>query len=74
MADDDDGDGVYDYGRCSVPRGRAGAAARHGPVADGTAMYVSNWFGDLVQKFDLTDPFNLVLEDTVSQRTRTCCA
>jgi selenium-binding protein 1 len=33
---------------------------------DGTTMYVSNWFGDSVQKFDLSDPFNPVLEDTVS--------
>ena len=33
---------------------------------DGKSMYVSNWFGNTVQKFDLADPFNPALESTVS--------
>ncbi len=33
---------------------------------DDRYMYVSNWFGNTVQKFDLGDPFNPVLKSTVS--------
>jgi selenium-binding protein 1 len=29
-------------------------------------MYVTNWFGNTVQQFDISDPFNPVLNATVS--------
>ena len=29
-------------------------------------MYVSNWFGNTVQRFDIADPFHPVLKATVS--------
>ena len=33
---------------------------------DGKYLYVSNWFGNTVQQFDITDPFKPVLKTTVS--------
>jgi selenium-binding protein 1 len=33
---------------------------------DAESMYVSNWFGNTVQRFDISDPFDPVLEATVS--------
>ena len=33
---------------------------------NGRYMYVSNWFGDTVQQFDITDPFDPLLTATVS--------
>jgi selenium-binding protein 1 len=50
LADDDDGDGAYDFQ----------------PVLnDDKYLYVSNWFGNTVQQFDIADPFNPVLKATV---------
>ena len=33
---------------------------------DGRYMYVTNWFANTVQQFDITDPFEPVLNSTVS--------
>ena len=66
LADDDDGDGVYDFQQVLGPEDGLALPPDMVLSHDGTAMYVSNWFGDSVQKFDLTDPFDPVLEDTVS--------
>ena len=33
---------------------------------DGTSLYVTNWFGNTVQRFDVSDPFNPVLSSTES--------
>jgi selenium-binding protein 1 len=66
LADDDDGDGVYDFQQVLGPEDGLALPPDMVLSHDGTSMYVSNWFGDSVQKFDLTDPFNPVLEDTVS--------
>jgi methanethiol oxidase len=33
---------------------------------DNRYMYLSNWFGNTVQQFDIADPFNPVLNATVS--------
>jgi selenium-binding protein 1 len=66
LADDDDGNGVYDFQQ--VLGGEDGLALPPDMLLshDGKSMYVSNWFGETVQKFDLTDPFNPTLESTVS--------
>ena len=32
---------------------------------DGASMFVSNWFGNTVQQFDISDPFHPVLRSTV---------
>ena len=67
LADDDDGNGVYDFQQ--VLGGPADGVAL--PVDmllshDGKFMYVSNWFGNTVQRFDIADPFHPVLKATVS--------
>jgi selenium-binding protein 1 len=66
LADDDDGNGVYDFQQVLGPEDGLALPPDMVLSHDGTTMYLSNWFGDSVQKFDLTDPFNPVLEDTVS--------
>jgi selenium-binding protein 1 len=65
LADDDDGDGVYDFQQ--VLGQDDGLALPPDLILshDGKYMYVSNWFGNTVQQFDITDPFDPVLEATV---------
>jgi methanethiol oxidase len=66
LADDDDRDGVYEFQQVLGPG--------HGlelPVDmllsyDRRYMYLTNWFGNTVQQFDITDPFKPVLTATKS--------
>lgn len=66
LADDDDGDGVYRFTQVLGPE--------HGlliPVDmllsyDHRFMYLSNWFGDTVQQFDIRDPYHPVLTASVA--------
>ncbi len=66
LADDDDRDGVFDFQQ--VLGTEDGLALPPDMIVsnDSKYLYVSNWFGDTVQKFDITDPFAPVLTATVS--------
>jgi selenium-binding protein 1 len=66
LADDDDRDGVFDFQQ--VLGQEDGLALPPDMIVSNDAkyLYVSNWFGDTVQQFDITDPFAPVLRATVS--------
>ena len=66
LADDDDGDGVYDFQQVLGPQDGLELPPDLILSHDGNYMYVSNWFGDTVQQFDITDPYAPVLTATVS--------
>jgi selenium-binding protein 1 len=66
LADDDDGDGVYDFQQVLGPEDGLALQVDMLPSHDARFMYVSNWFGDTVQQFDIADPFAPVLTATVS--------
>jgi selenium-binding protein 1 len=66
LADDDDGNGVYDFQQVLGPEDGLALPPDMLLSHDGKYMYVSNWFGNTVQQFDIADPFNPVLEATVS--------
>lgn len=63
--EDEDGDGLYDFHQ--VLTGDDGLA---GPVdmvlTEDHYLYLTNYFGDSLQKFDISDPFNPVLVDQVT--------
>jgi selenium-binding protein 1 len=66
LADDDDGDGVYDFQQ--VLGADDGLALPPDLILshDDRYLYVSNWFGNTVQQFDIANPFKPVLKATVS--------
>ena len=66
LADDDDRDGVFDFQQ--VLGTEDGLALPPDMIVsnDSKYLYVSNWFGDTVQQFDITDPFAPALRATVS--------
>jgi methanethiol oxidase len=66
LADDDDGDGVFDFQQVLGPEGGLLIPADVLPSPDDRYLYVSNWFGNTVQQYDISDPFNPVLNSTVS--------
>jgi methanethiol oxidase len=66
LADDDDGDGVFDFQQVLGPEDLLALPLDMLLSHDGKSMYVSNWFGNSVLRFDISDPFEPVLEDTVS--------
>jgi methanethiol oxidase len=66
LADDDDGDGVYDFQQVLGPKDGLALPPDMIVSNDGKYLYVSNWFGDTVQQFDIRDPFKPVLKATVS--------
>ena len=66
LADDDDGDGVYDFQQVLGPDDGLALPPDLTLSRDGKYMYVSNWFGNTVQQFDIADPFRPVLTATVS--------
>ena len=66
LADDDDRDGVYDFQQVL---GRADGLVL--PVDmllsyDERYLYLTNWFGNTVQQFDVANPFHPILVATVS--------
>jgi methanethiol oxidase len=65
LASDDDGDGEFDFEQ--VLDADDGLALPMDVVLsyDGAYMYVSNWFGNTVQQFDISDPRVPVLRSTV---------
>jgi selenium-binding protein 1 len=66
LADDDDGNGVFDFQQVLGPEDGLALPPDMLLSHDGKYMYVTNWFGNTVQQFDIADPFNPVLEATVS--------
>ena len=66
LADDDDHDGVFDFQQVLGPDDGLLIPADLLLSYDGRFMYVSNWFGNTVQQFDITDPFEPKLNATVS--------
>jgi methanethiol oxidase len=66
LADDDDHDGVFDFQQVLGPDDGLLIPADLLLSYDGRHMYVTNWFGDTVQQFDITDPFQPKLRSTVA--------
>ncbi len=66
LADDDDHDGVFDFQQVLGPEDGLLIPADMILSYDHRYMYVTNWFGDTVQQFDISDPFKPVLNSTVS--------
>jgi selenium-binding protein 1 len=66
LADDDDHDGVFDFQQVLGPDDGLLIPADLLLSYDGRDMYVSNWFGNTVQQYDITDPFEPKLNATVS--------
>lgn len=66
LAHDDDADGGFDFeqvlGQDEGLEMPVDMLLSH----DGRYMYVTNWFGNTVQQFDISDPFDPVLRSTVS--------
>ena len=65
LADDDDHDGVFDFQQVLGPDDGLLIPADLLLSYDGRYMYVTNWFADTVQQFDISDPFEPVLNSTV---------
>jgi methanethiol oxidase len=66
LAHDDDGDGAFDFQQVLGPDDGLELPVDMIVSYDGTSLYVSNWFGDTVQRFDIADPFNPTLHSTVA--------
>ena len=66
LADDDDHDGVFDFQQVLGPDDGLLIPADLLLSYDGRYMYVSNWFGNTVQQYDISDPFEPKLNSTVS--------
>jgi selenium-binding protein 1 len=66
LADDDDNDGVFEFQQVLGPEDGLQIPADMLLSYDHRYMYVTNWFGDTVQQFDISDPFNPILNSTVS--------
>jgi len=66
LADDDDRDGVFDFQQVLGPEDGLLIPADLLLSYDNKYMYLTNWFGNTVQQFDISDPFNPVLNETVS--------
>ena len=66
LADDDDHDGVFEFQQVLGPEDGLLIPADMLLSYDQRYMYVTNWFGNTVQQFDISDPFEPVLNSTVS--------
>jgi selenium-binding protein 1 len=66
LADDDDYDGVFEFQQVLGPEDGLVLPVDMLLSYDHRYMYLSDWFGDAVQQFDITDPFKPVLKATVS--------
>ena len=66
LADDDDHNGVFDFQQVLGPDDDLLIPADLLLSYDGRYMYVSNWFGNTVQQYDIADPFEPKLNATVS--------
>jgi hypothetical protein len=66
LADDDHGDGAFDFQQVLGPEDGLAIPVDILLSYDHRYMYLTNWFGNTVQQFDIGDPFNPVLKATVS--------
>jgi selenium-binding protein 1 len=66
LADDDDGDGMFDFEQVLGPDDGLELPVDMLLSYDSASLYVTNWFGNTVQRFDISDPFNPALRATVS--------
>jgi selenium-binding protein 1 len=66
LADDDDHDGVFDFQQVLGPDDGVLIPADLVVSYDDRYMYLTNWFGDTVQQYDISDPFEPKLNSTVS--------
>jgi methanethiol oxidase len=65
LADDDDHDGVFDFQQVLGPDDGLLIPADLLLSYDGRYMYVTNWFGNTLQQYDITAPFEPKLNSTV---------
>jgi selenium-binding protein 1 len=65
LADDDDRNGVFDFQQVLGPKDGLALPPDLLLSHDGKYLYVSNWFGNTVQQFDIADPFHPLLRRTV---------
>ena len=73
LADDDDGDGVFDFQQVLGPDDGIELPMDMVVSSDATHLYVSNWFANTVQQFDISDPFHPRCGPPLPCRTPTCC-
>jgi selenium-binding protein 1 len=66
LAQDDDGDGVYAFDQVLGPEDGLLIPADMLLSYDHNYMYLTNWVGNTVQQFDISDPFNPRLTATAS--------
>jgi selenium-binding protein 1 len=66
LADDDDRDGVFRFQKVLGEDDGLVLPADTVLSYDHRFLYVTNWFGNTVQQFDISDPFDPVLKATVS--------
>ena len=66
LAADDDGDGVFEFQQVLGADDGLELPIDMVVSYDSTNLFVTNWFGNTVQQFDITDPFNPTLQSTVS--------
>jgi methanethiol oxidase len=66
LAHDDDGDGVFQFQQVLGPADGLLIPVDMLLSYDHRFMYLSNWFGNTVQQFDISDPLRPVLEATVA--------
>jgi methanethiol oxidase len=66
LAEDDDRDGLYAFRQVLGPEDGLLIPADLLLSYDGRHMYVTNWFGNTVQQFDISDPFEPWLNSTVT--------
>jgi selenium-binding protein 1 len=66
LADDDDNDGVFDVQQVLGPADGLFLPVDMLLSYDHQFMYITNWFGNTVQQFDIRDPFHPVLTATVA--------
>jgi methanethiol oxidase len=65
LAEDDDKDGVFKFHQVLGPKDGLLIPVDMLLSYDHKFMYLTNWFGNTVQQFDISDPFHPVLKATV---------
>jgi len=65
LADDDDKNGVFDFQQVLGPEDGLNIPADMLLSYDNKFMILTNWFGNTVQVYDITDPFNPIIKSTV---------